>query len=265
MATRSYLNKTFSVRDPEARIRQPANLLKYIVYGPADTLPPGKKIGDPKIIPQGTQVRIINAKSINTKLTFVLTESTDGLVGTIGWTSADNLAGKFLNETIGRLTPTDDDRKGPNALWQSGRFLGQASLIEIVGSNNETERITADNVEPYLEMVSAAAKDGITICIRSGFRSFPEQVVLFSLFTSNPKKFALAAEPGRSNHQNGTAFDLDVGGFDGNPVYDWLKVHGPDFGFIRTVNREPWHWEFRPDDAANLASLGKFKLPGVTV
>jgi LAS superfamily LD-carboxypeptidase LdcB len=89
--------------------------------------------------------------------------------------------------------------------------------------------------------------------------------VLFSLFTSNPNKFALAAEPGRSNHQNGIAFDLDVGGFDGNPVYDWLKVHGPGFGFIRTVNKEPWHWEFRPAQATDLADLGKFKLPGVTV
>ncbi len=265
MPIRSYLNKTFSVRDPEARIRQSGNLLKYVVYGPSDTLPPGRKIGDPKIIPQGTQVRITNAKSIDTKLTFALTESTDDEVATIGWTSADNLESKFLNETIGRLKPIDDDRKGPNALWQNGRFVGQATLVEIVGSHNETERITEDNVEPYLEMLSAAAKDGITISIRSGFRSFPEQVVLFSLFNSNPKKFALAAEPGRSNHQNGTAFDLDVGGFDGNPVYDWLKVHGPEFGFIRTVNKEPWHWEFRPAEAADLAALGKFKLPGVAV
>jgi hypothetical protein len=265
MQIRSYLNKTFSVQDPEARIRQSANLLKYVSYGPGDMLPAGKKIGDPKIISEGTKVRITNAKSINTKLTFVLAESTDDDAVTIGWTSPDNLAGKFLNETIGQLTPIDDDRKGPTALWQNGRFVGQATLVEIIGSNNETERITEDNVEPYLEMVNAAAKDGVTICIRSGFRSYPEQVVLFSLFNSNPKKFALAAEPGRSNHQNGTAFDLAVGGFDGNPVYDWLKTHGPDFGFIRTVSKEPWHWEFRPAEAADLAGLGKFKLPGVTV
>ena len=235
-------------------------------YGAEDALPPGKKVGDPKIIPQGTAVRIINAKPIDTKLTFVLAQSVDDSAQTLGWTSADNLAGRFLNETIGQLAAVDeDDRKGPNALWQNGRFIGQATLVEIVGSNNETERITKENVEPYLEMVNAAAKDGVTISIRSGFRSYPEQVVLFTLFKSDPKKFALAAEPGRSNHQNGTALDIDVGGFDGNPTYDWLKTNGPDFGFIRTVNREPWHWEFRPDDAADLAALGRFKLPTVTV
>jgi len=58
---------------------------------------------------------------------------------------------------------------------------------------------------------------------------------------------------------------LDVGGFDGNPVYDWLKTNGPKFGFIRTVTKEPWHWEFRPTEAADLVGLGKFKLRGVTV
>jgi hypothetical protein len=43
MFIRSYLNKTFSVRAPEARIRQSGNLLKYVVYGPADTLHPEKR------------------------------------------------------------------------------------------------------------------------------------------------------------------------------------------------------------------------------
>jgi len=262
---KSYLNKTFLVQDPEARIRQSANLLKYVVYGPADILPPGKTIGDPKIIPQGTKIRVTNAKSIATKLTFVQTEFAENPGNPLGWTSADNLAGKFINETIGRLTPINDDRKGPTAVWQNGRFVEQATLVEIVGSNNEAERITENKLEPYLQMVTAAAKDDIAICIRSGFRSYPEQVLLFSLFKSNSKKFALAAEPGHSNHQNGTAFDLDVGGFDGNPIYDWLKAHGPDFGFVRTVSKEPWHWEFRPGDAADLAALGKFKLSGVTV
>jgi LAS superfamily LD-carboxypeptidase LdcB len=56
-----------------------------------------------------------------------------------------------------------------------------------------------------------------------------------------------------------------VGGFDGNPVYNWLKTHGPEYRFIRTVNKEPWHWEYRPIEASELAASEKFKLPGVTV
>jgi hypothetical protein len=265
MKVKSFLDRAYIIEDSEARIRQPSSLLKYLRYSPGDALPAGKNIGDPKIIPQGTAVRITNAKAIDTKLTFVLARSVDDRGMTFGWTSADNLAGGFLNETLAQLKPADDNRKGPNALWQNGRFTGQATLIEIVGSNNETERITEENVDPYLDMVGAAAEAGVTISIRSGFRSYPEQALLFNLFRSNPNKFALAAEPGRSNHQNGTAFDLDVGGFDGNPVYDWLKIHAPEFGFVRTVNKEPWHWEFRPDEAIELAAMGRFKLPGVTV
>lgn len=98
------------------------------------------------------------------------------------------LKASFLTGRSGDLTPSMMIERVRTPLWQNGR---QATLVEIVGSNNETERITEDNVEPYLEMVSAPAKDGITISIRSVFRSFPEQVVLFSLFNSNPKKFAL--------------------------------------------------------------------------
>jgi hypothetical protein len=101
MTVKSYLNKTFLVQDPEARIRQPGNLLKYILYGASDSLPAGKKVGDPKVIPQGTAVRVINAKSIDSKLTFVLAEAVDDSAQLLCWTSADNLAGRFLNETIG--------------------------------------------------------------------------------------------------------------------------------------------------------------------
>src|SRR5262245_5386946 len=138
MTVKSYLNTTFLVQDPEARIRQSGNLLKYILYDASDSLPAGKKVGDPKVIPQGTAVRVINAKSIDSKLTFVLAEAVDDSAQLLGWTSADNLAGRFLNETIGQLSAVDDDdRKGPNALWQNGRFLGQTTLVEIVGSNNE--------------------------------------------------------------------------------------------------------------------------------
>ncbi len=75
----------------------------------------------------------------------------------------------------------------------------------------------------------------------------------------------LAARPGRSNHQHGQAFDLNTGGFDGNRIYDWMKKNGPRFGFIRTVNREHWHWEYRPEEAAELAARGEFKLASVRV
>jgi hypothetical protein len=266
MSIKSYLGKTFIVDDKEARIRQEKNLLQYVFYKEGDAIPQGKKVGDPKIIPQGTSVRVTNAKAIDNKLTFVFAEpAAEGETAPYGWTSAANLKGDFINETIGHLTPKDENKKGMNAAWDGGKYIGQKTLVEIVGNNNETERVILDNLDNYLAMVNAAAAEGILVSIRSGFRTYPEQEYLYKLYTLNPKKNALAAKPGYSNHQDGKAFDIDVGGFDGNPVYDWLKKNGPKFGFVRTVNREPWHWEYRPEEAAKLAAQGKFRTSNVKV
>ena len=56
----------------------------------------------------------------------------------------------------------------------------------------------------------------------------------------------------------------DVKGKDGNEVYDWLKKNAPGLGFVRTVNREPWHWEYDPPRAAKAVQNQTFKIPTVT-
>ena len=55
------------------------------------------------------------------------------------------------------------------------------------------------------------------------------------------KEGNLAAKPGFSNHQSGSALDIALV-YDG--AYAWLKKHAQRFGFRRTVPGEPWHWEF---------------------
>jgi len=66
------------------------------------------------------------------------------------------------------------------------------------------------------------------------------------------------AAPGRSNHGNGTAVDFGVGsrvarsfGALKSSQYIWLIRNAHKFGFVRTVSTEEWHFEFRPDLAAN--------------
>jgi LAS superfamily LD-carboxypeptidase LdcB len=75
--------------------------------------------------------------------------------------------------------------------------------------------------------------------------------------------FNTAAPPGSSNHQNGIAFDIAVGGGSGDPIYDWLKKNAPARGFIRTVNKEPWHWEFDKAKAAIAVAAKTFKTKNV--
>ena len=174
----------------------------------------------------------------------------------LGWTAASNLSdgcGEFYTGAAWA------DQKGPNACWQHGNYIGQKVLVNIVGTGGEMEQITAEALEPYLRLVASAAESNLQIGLESGFRTYAKQKDLYDGYIAKKPGYNLAAKPGKSNHQHGQAFDLNPGGFDGDPVYDWLKVNGPRLGFIRTVNGEHWHWEYLPKEAAELAKHGRFK------
>jgi LAS superfamily LD-carboxypeptidase LdcB len=98
-------------------------------------------------------------------------------------------------------------------------------------------------------MRHAAARDGVSLRIVSGFRSMKEQQVLHACHKKG--KCPLAARPGYSHHQDGLALDLNA---KDRGVYDWLERNATAFGFRRTVPSEPWHWE-RYEGVINVQSL----------
>ncbi|MBV9956972.1 MAG: M15 family metallopeptidase [Acidobacteria bacterium] len=335
MNPNSYLDKTFTVNDPDARIRQ-ADLVQFEKYADGDQLPPGKKVGDVKLIPVGTEVRLTAALIGSGKRPFVFAEPAAG-GAPFGWTAASNFRGRLVNETIGLVAASGDlafqgtnrtvtdahafvrsgppdfastgevlalgtfvvvtevknqfskvsrgeaqegeiitgdefgwtrssnltdgwsNRFGPNAAWDDGKFIGQKDLVNIVGNQDQTEQVTADSLDHYLALAAAAKADGIVLSIESGFRTYDQQKFLFD--HQHDPGFNTAAAPGTSNHQHGQAFDLNSGGFSGDPIYDWLKENAPALGFIRTVSKEHWHWEFRPNEANH--PPGRFKRNGV--
>ncbi|MGZ8848478.1 MAG: M15 family metallopeptidase [Pyrinomonadaceae bacterium] len=179
----------------------------------------------------------------------------------IGWTKANNLA-DGCSTTDQFFSAGWKDRKGPNACWERGTYLGPRVMVNITGVDTDMEQVTFATLAPYLKLVKAAADEAnLTILINSAFRTFQRQAELFEEAQSGGNT---AAPPGGSHHQHGQAFDLNTGkhalqGTD--ELYEWLKRNGPKHGFIRTVNREPWHWEYRPQKAAELAALGQFKFP----
>lgn len=265
----SYLSKTFEVTDPDARLRKPGDLMTFLVYTAADPPPPGVAMGDFKRIPQRTKVKVDDIEIFRTgasgSIVFGHAMSADG-ASEFGWTSTRNFAGKFVNETLGEVAPERGAGKfGPNAAWSGGRFIGQRTLVEIVDFTLEIERIALDTLEPYLKLVIAAAADNVSVAINSGFRSYPEQKFLYDGFTRHLPGFNRAAPPGTSKHQNGIAFDIRVAGGDGDPVYEWLKKNGPAHGFVRTVNKEPWHWEFDEIKARKAVANRTFKTANVHV
>jgi hypothetical protein len=267
--TESYRDRTFIVEDADARIRKPDSLMEFERYAEGDALPAGAKLGDFKRIPKDTEIKIDEVRRADTgskgSIIFGHALSADG--GTMfGWTSTRNLRGKFINETLGSLEPAPGaSQTGPNAAWSHGAFLRQITLVNIVDARLELERIALDTLDAYQGLVSAAAGNGVRVVINSGFRSFPEQKVLFEGFKAGLPGFNKAAPPGSSNHQSGIAFDIAVGGGDGDPTYEWLKRNAPERGFVRTVNGEPWHWEFDPPKAAAALAAHTFKTSNVSV
>ncbi len=102
--------------------------------------------------------------------------------------------------------------------------------------------IEVNTANAYAVMQAAAASQGVPIRVNSGFRTPEEQEYLYGCYVNcNCNSCNLAARPGYSNHQSGTALDLNTAN---SAVFNWLNAHGGAYGFARTVPSEPWHWEY---------------------
>jgi len=252
----SYRLKSFKVSDPDARIRKPGQLLEF-----------ERANGDFVRIPKNTQVKVSEIKTVpggsTRSIVFARAFSTDGS-REYGWTSSRNFAGRFINETLGELAPKRGaNRYGPNAAWSRGQYISQITLVSIVDVRLEIERIALKTLDAYLDVVDAAARDGVRVALTSGFRSYPEQKYLWDGWRRRLPGFNLAAKPGRSKHQNGIAFDISVAGANGDPTYEWLRDNATSHGFVRTVNGERWHWEYDVDKASRAAARGTYKTSNV--
>jgi LAS superfamily LD-carboxypeptidase LdcB len=115
---------------------------------------------------------------------------------------------------------------------------------------------------PYLKnLLDGAKSQGITLYIKSGYRSFAEQKSLktsYSVIYGAGTANAFSADQGYSEHQLGTTLDFittgtggQLNGFDKTPSYEWLLNNAFRFGFILSYPKgnkyyiyEPWHWRF---------------------
>ena len=238
----------FEVTDPQALIRR--QLVTYPAAG--------------GIVPQGERVFVL-AESPDTDPVGKYVQMAHAAVSATGERVLDRVCAPVWVEAAA-LAPGWADFHGDNARWRRsstdvlhGVYLGQMDVVWLIGRDTDTDlpeldKIAADMLAHYEDLVAAAAADGHEIRLNSGFRTFAEQQALWD---ANPDP-SQVARPGRSNHQNGVAIDINTGGFQA-PLYLWMKAHGPDYGFIRTVSGEHWHWEHRPADAAAYG----YRLPTV--
>ena len=117
--------------------------------------------------------------------------------------------------------------------YENGKKIGQVEVIKYQGKNVSRPLACA-----FQKMEQAYGK---TLKINSGFRTMEEQQYFYNCYlTKSCNNGNLAAKPGYSNHQNGTAVDIT------SSDYSWLSKYAHKYGFIRTVKSEKWHWEYKP-------------------
>lgn len=115
-------------------------------------------------------------------------------------------------------------------------------FVKGVGSD-ETHKMRKVAAEALNRMFDAAAKDGIELRLRTGFRSYDYQTSLYNSYVKKEgveKADTYSARPGTSEHQTGLACDL--GGkseayelsrkFGDTVEGKWVAEHAHEYGFI---------------------------------
>ena len=140
--------------------------------------------------------------------------------------------------------------------------------------------------DAFLSMQKAAAADGVTVWMQSGYRSVKYQTSLYERktkyyldkgydnATAREKAAAVVNPPGYSEHNCGLAADLNSPehtgldeGFEKTAAFRWLCEHAGDYGFILRYPKdaedkteiiyEPWHWRYvGAENAAKINASG---------
>ena len=165
------------------------------------------------------------------------------------------------------LPPSADNGNAPAPVE------GQLTYIDGILVVNKTYPLPADYnpgvdataYEALTDMFSAAAAEGLSLWVKSGFRSYNDQYWQYNYYAERDG-VALAdtysARAGHSEHQSGLAFDLNslYKSFGNTAEGQWLAANCYKYGFIIRYPEgkehitgymyEPWHVRYVGIDAA---------------
>lgn len=163
-----------------------------------------------------------------------------------------------LHDELG--IPEDYGRNGGPPVFDEA-----LDLVEI-GPNlvGRTQRLTVAAAAGWQAMVAAAAADGVTLMIVSGFRSVDYQAQLIRKKINAGQDIEtilkVNAAPGYSEHHTGQAVDIATPGsrplteeFEATAAFRWLTESAETYGFSMSYPREnpwgfiyePWHWSIK--------------------
>jgi len=114
-------------------------------------------------------------------------------------------------------------------------------------------------------MFADAKKDGISLWVCSGYRSYIDQKIIYNGYVQRDGQAAAdrySARPGHSEHQTGLAFDINTteSSFANTPEAKWLAENCYKYGFIIRYPKEkehitgymyePWHIRYLGNEKA---------------
>ena len=169
-------------------------------------------------------------------------------------------------ETLDKLSKTDPEllQKYSKVYFLNEHYVPER-LVEIqekyLYSEREPELIHALVMPHLTNLLNAASAEGVTIYIKSAYRSFDEQKYLKSSYSvtygaGSANQFS--ADQGYSEHQLGTTIDFittglngQLQGFEKTQEYQWMQNYAHTYGFILSYPQnnpsyifEPWHWRY---------------------
>jgi hypothetical protein len=163
-------------------------------------------------------------------------------------------------EVLGRVTEMGEGVPAEaSAVAEAAAPLGAAAGMGMASGGGyngplvyrDGEGMRPDVAAGYDQMVAAAAADGVSLLVVSGFRSDAEQA---ELFAAHPDP-TWVAPPGKSLHRCATELDLGP-----ESAYGWLAANASRFGFLKRYSWEPWHFGWNqapaPCSAAGDSVLG---------
>ena len=146
------------------------------------------------------------------------------------------------------------------------RLFAEAAELVSVGTDiyGREQRLTLATAGAWMNMHSAAEKDGEILQLISAFRSvdYQKQIIQRKLAAGQSWEQILrvSALPGCSEHHTGRTIDVTTPGckpleeeFEGTSAFRWLERRAGEFGFTMTYRRgnpfgvayEPWHWTLK--------------------
>ena len=212
-----------------------------------------------------------NEKNLWNFISEVATAAKDAFNGKKNKLSDKSSPAKKADKEIFQITEDIMKTKKAVATYSRGTRKDDIEVVSIEG-----HLVELGAAEKYLEMKRDAAQQQISLRLNSGFRTMEQQINIFNRRANIPyiegqsrqewkskgggikRGLKPAAYPGHSNHQSGTALDIQVG----TEYYDrptktlnWLMANASKYGFFPEAGigpeqrdrkkQEPHHWIYK--------------------